>query len=449
MEKFNVLLYGKSCGVINYPGKSSHFNYDPDYDGPLLSLSFLRYKRNSKAHNWVANMFPERSETLARYSQAHGVRGDIHSITLASRVGFDLPGAVEINHNATGLEHGSVAVAFTERELSDSDMEAMLNDISLSGESFLVSGYQRKFALTRIGDTWRTASGRSLTTHILKPAMKSIGNDQPELEEFSQRVAEMSGFSTAETQAVRFGDATVLISTRFDRDSEGNGVHVEDLCQAMGMPAERKYDAGSKLLPTSAIVRFVQEQTGQGEDFVRRLALQSALLATDGHLKNFAVIHPKDGSRPLLSPLYDLNSFAVYDAQHHGDEATLAIPIHEARDARAVKRSDWAALATVSGLNPDRIVQQVSNVYLNVAESLSKAARDFESPLVRQTASILERASEDFAAEYAGESEPASVRMSDIVREEDSRSGEVVVHTHERNGKTIAEHTRRAPQRKE
>ena len=126
----------------------------------------------------------------------------------------------------------------------------------------------------------------------------------------------------AGTEALEFAlegrQIHALLSTRFDRDIqivEGAGlvtrVHVEDFCQALGLPPTLKYERNS-VNPahrfSAAALKRIGIQTSVPTLFQRDI-LQHTLFNllvgnSDNHGKNGSVIHQHGGTS--LAPLYDV-----------------------------------------------------------------------------------------------------------------------------------------------
>jgi serine/threonine-protein kinase HipA len=127
---------------------------------------------------------------------------------------------------------------------------------------------------------------------------------------------------------LRFEDQDVLSVTRFDRrwigtnnESVGSptfipgpGIYIarlpqEDLCQAFGLPYEKKYE--NKGGPSvNDIIRLLSNSENETEDkasFVLAQLLFWLLAAPDGHAKNFSLQYTAGGGF-RLTPLYDVLS---------------------------------------------------------------------------------------------------------------------------------------------
>jgi serine/threonine-protein kinase HipA len=124
---------------------------------------------------------------------------------------------------------------------------------------------------------------------------------------------EAMGVPTANVEITDFGGRRTLIVERFDRLSAKDGrllrLPQEYTCQALSIPATRKYQADGGPGMREIINLFKGSDT-PGVDvrlFMRACILFWLLGAADGHAKNFSIfIGP--GGRFRMTPLYDVLS---------------------------------------------------------------------------------------------------------------------------------------------
>jgi serine/threonine-protein kinase HipA len=109
---------------------------------------------------------------------------------------------------------------------------------------FSLAGAQAKTALVRSGERWGVPSGSTPTTHVLKPAVAGL-DDGDVSEHLCLDAARRAGLTAARTAVSRFDDETAVVVTRYDpleRDGSIVRVHQEDLCQALSVPPDGKYE---------------------------------------------------------------------------------------------------------------------------------------------------------------------------------------------------------------
>ena len=165
---------------------------------------------------------------------------------------------------------------------------------------------------------------------------------------------------------MQFEDVKALVVERFDRTwwthPEGGQRLVrlpqEDMCQAMGVAPEAKYEAdggpdidGILDLLDGSITR---EQDRR--DFFKAQLLFWMLCATDGHGKNFSLFL-RPGGRYQLTPLYDvLSAYPVLGEgpsrmSPHRVKLAMAVRSRNAHwKVRDILRRHWVALGTRHGV---------------------------------------------------------------------------------------------------
>ena len=110
---------------------------------------------------------------------------------------------------------------------------------------FSLAGAQPKTALLFQNDRWGVPSGRTPTTHILKPPIAGF-HGHAENEHFCLILASKLGMVVPLSKVRRFEEQIAIVVQRYDRISTKEGlrrVHQEDICQALGLPPSKKYEA--------------------------------------------------------------------------------------------------------------------------------------------------------------------------------------------------------------
>jgi serine/threonine-protein kinase HipA len=104
--------------------------------------------------------------------------------------------------------------------------------------------------------------------------------------------------TAARTAVSRFEDVTAVVVTRSDRvERDGSivRVHQEDLCQALSVPPDRKYEneSGPGVERIAALLRDVMsasESEGAVRRFADALIWNSLIAGTDAHAKNYSLL---------------------------------------------------------------------------------------------------------------------------------------------------------------
>lgn len=239
-----------------------------------------------------------------------------------------------------------------------------------------LAGVQEKLLLTRRPDgQWGRPIDGTPSTHILKPEIAAYP-DTVENEAFCMRFARHLGISTAKVETTVVGDRHLIVVERYDREVDVDGavrrIHQEDLCQAMAIPPQRKYeeDGGPSLRSVSQILQATVGIRSL-EQLLRAVTINVLIGNGDAHGKNFSLLHePTGGLR--LAPLYDLICTSVYN------DDRLAMCIGGVQRMDRVTTEHLLKEARTWGLSAARARQVVSHL-LDSAPSAIEAARD-ETP---------------------------------------------------------------------
>jgi serine/threonine-protein kinase HipA len=310
-------------------------------EGRALSLSLpitasLEHRGDVVEH-YFDNLLPDSAAIRRRLRSRFRARST-DAFDLLAAIGRDCVGAVQLL--APGVEPTGWNVIDAEA-LNEAEVERILaavtSDAPLGqrGDEDLrlsIAGAQEKTALLRMGRRWYRPRGATPTTHILKLPLGLVGNMQADMstsienEWLCSRILDALGLPVAETEMAQFGNAKVLVVTRFDRrwvgieegadqkarfrppqDAWIARLPQEDFCQALGVGPDRKYqsDGGPSMQDCLAVLGNSAQ-----EDRINFVLAQFAfwlLAATDGHAKNFSIQHQR-GGRFHMTPLYDVLS---------------------------------------------------------------------------------------------------------------------------------------------
>lgn len=361
---------------------------DENAVGLSLSLPTVGRKYTGTGlNNWLRGLLPDRSEVLARWRREFGVRKP-DAFSLLWHVGEDVAGAAQFVR-PDRLEHVLDDDAGELTAVSDDDVAGRLAGIradraawgtTASLGQFSLAGAQAKFTLARDeSGQWLQPTGRQPSTHIVKPAMADL-TDQDLNEHLSMRTAAALGFAVPDTQVLAFAGERALVIERFDRLQTDSGwvrMHQEDLCQAAGHSPDAKFETqgGPGVARIAALLTEALRPTDRNADlldFVRMLALNWVIVGTDAHAKNYALLHVPGQSR--LAPLYDVNSFLPY-GDPSGVELAMTIGTYHRRPT-FITAADWAHVARTCGLDRDRVLEAVAAIATGAGEAAAVAAAD-------------------------------------------------------------------------
>lgn len=395
MTRSLVVLMGAGAvagTLTRESGGRLRFDYDREYrdmpDATPLSLS-MPTQVSSHGHAavaaWLRGLLPDNEAVLRRWARHFHASMSPFSL-LGTPVGEDCPGAVRFvapdrvdaalrrTGSVEWLSDGEVA-----RRLSDlrSDSTAWLGG-GFTGQ-FSLAGAQSKTALFYEDGRWGQPSGSLPTTHILKPAVAGL-NGHNINEHLCLDAASRVGLIAARSRIARFEEETAVVLTRYDRlpGSAKGGVgrvHQEDVCQALGVLPERKYEneggpgvaAVVRLFRNAMPVREAQDAVGR---FVDALIWNWLIAGTDAHAKNYSLLLA--GRQVRLAPLYDVASALPYGA--HERKLRLAMKI--GGDYRVHPFGNpWPAAARDLSLDADVLLSRVRELAAAAPDAFADACK--------------------------------------------------------------------------
>ena len=166
------------------------------------------------------------------------------------------------------------------------------------------------------------------------------------------------------------------MSERYDRETDGEYVRrllQEDFCQAMGVPAEEKYESDGG--PSAVRCFHFLRDSGFGfaslSAFVDSLVFNFIVGNADAHAKNFSIVY-RDG-KAALSPLYDTLSTAVYPNL----ASRMAMSIGGAWEFEDVTAASFDAFAEKCDIKAKFVHDRIANL----ADELSQALDDVAGEL--------------------------------------------------------------------
>lgn len=399
MKELAALLDNREVGAVIFDRNRLTFVYSDDWRGAPgaypLSLSMpLAAKEHAHAaiEPFLWGLLPDNEIILGRWAQKFQV-SPRNPFALLAHVGEDCAGAVQfVTRDRVGALL-ALPPASTEW-LDDSAVAARLRTLKTDASAwrlpqdagqFSLAGAQPKIALLFDGARWGVPSGRTPTTHILKPPVGGF-NGHAENEHLCLSLARALGMPVARSEVRRFGEETAIVVERYDRAIRGNElvrVHQEDICQALAVHPAKKYqnDGGPGVREIVSLLREtvtanlqpVLNQVGfnaasaeyrGADDDIRRfldaLIFNWLIAGTDAHAKNYSVLIGGWGL-VRLAPLYDIASNLPYD-DVDPRKAKLAMKVGDEYRLHHVGLSEWRKLAVTVKTDPDALIARVRDM---------------------------------------------------------------------------------------
>ena len=191
---------------------------------------------------------------------------------------------------------------------ADEDGEYRLSLAGAQDKLPVVLGTDGRIGLTK---------GRTPSTHILKTPIS--GHDGTIANEaLCPAIGRILGIETVHTSPRRVAGREFLLVERYDRERVEDGarrLHQEDFCQALGIPARRKYqnEGGPGLEDCFALLReAVAVPAREALKLLDTVLLSFLIGNNDAHGKNYSLLYLPDSPKGTLAPAYDLLSTVVY-----------------------------------------------------------------------------------------------------------------------------------------
>ena len=391
----NFIRVGKIKG--NTPDDAV-FAYAPEYllkeNARALSIS-LPIKKESfspvQTRNYFEGLLPEgfTRRSVARY--AHADENDYLSIL--SALGRECIGAVKIVEEEVPEEEPSYRELKAE-EIASLAREGAARSAQLVTKAHLsLAGASGKTGLyyDEGEKKWYLPEGTAPSTHIVKQShvrlKRIVANEL-----LCLHTAAKLGIKTAQSFMVNdYGadDENVLFATkRYDRIFAKDirvisgraaplRLHQEDLSQAMGIPANEKYETagGAYLKRAFGIIRDNCADPIEDGQRLWDICIFNYLIGnTDNHIKNLSLLYSADMRTIRLAPAYDIISTIAYE------ESTdqMSLGIGGEFDIRKITRESFEKEAENIGLGRRFAMSRFDMLSANLEKALLSAKKELE-----------------------------------------------------------------------
>ena len=255
-----ALANGRPLGSVLYRNSRLSFTYDEswrqDPNSYPLSLSMPLASAehgHSSIEPFLWGLLPDNDRVLENWARRFQV-SPRNAFRLITNVGEDCAGAVQFVRpervEPLRTEPTTAEVAWlTEDEIAERLRNLRADHSAWRAPTdtgqFSLAGAQPKTALLFENGRWGVPSGRTPTTHILKPPTGEW-DGHAENEHFCLSLARSLGLIVPNSSVSRFGDEVAIVIERYDRVRPADRwlrVHQEDMCQALGVHPARKYES--------------------------------------------------------------------------------------------------------------------------------------------------------------------------------------------------------------
>ena len=375
MSRLIVWIANRRAGeLIRKPTGNLQFRYDPGYDGPAISQALPRQAEAHGHHDVRAVFGGLLPEGDVRHALARNVgSSEGNDYALLEAVGGDVAGAITLLP-----ESAESPTTPTSAAVDDEQLARLLDDLpqrplaadAAQGIRLSLAGAQPKLPVI-IEDDGRLAlptNSAAPTTHILKPQPARFPG-LVDNEAFCMALARACELPTASVaKATTTSGLPYLVVERYDRDLTTDPIrrlHQEDFCQALGVPADRKYqqEGGPTIAQSAELIRTSTSVPAQElPRLLRAIALNWIVGNCDAHGKNYSLLY--DRGAPTLAPAYDVVSTVVYPEL----TTRLAMSIGRASALDDVDDDAWVKLADAAGFRPAFALRTVNELLARAAD---------------------------------------------------------------------------------
>jgi len=407
-----ALANGREMGVVTYRNARLSFVYDELWrQGPNaypLSLSMplaSAQHGHSRIEPFLWGLLPDNDRVLENWGRRFQV-SPRNPFRLIANVGEDCAGAVQFVRPER-LEPLRTEPARREIQwLTEDDLAERLRTLRVDHAAwraaadtgqFSLAGAQPKTALLYQRGRWGVPSGRTPTTHILKPPTGEW-DGHAENEHFCLKLARACGLVVPNSSVERFRDEIAIVIERYDRMTIAGQrlrVHQEDMCQAVGLHPTRKYEneGGPGV---RRIVELLRQNSSAGDEdvqtFLDAIAFNWLIAGTDGHAKNYALLLGGEGA-VRLAPFYDVASVLPYRNVNLA-KAKLAMKLGGEYRLRNIGLREWRRLAEDVRTDAGALIARVQAMAAELPDLIATvqkeiAAAGLNHPILRKLAQRL------------------------------------------------------------
>lgn len=216
-----------------------------------------------------------------------------------------------------------------------------------------LAGAQEKLSLAYFNNEWYLPLNGAPSTHILKPTREGGLSTLAQNEFKCMKLAKQCGLNASDVRLENIAGRDVYIVERYDRiinQSKIRRLHQEDMCQALGIMTDKKYqaDGGPGI---KDIYELIKEHSTMPvldlREFLKQVIFNYLIGNCDAHAKNYSILYDeKENAR--LSPIYD----AVSTKEYSSLSQKLSMKIGSHYELDKVIDDDFSIMAVQLGIHP-------------------------------------------------------------------------------------------------
>lgn len=332
---------------------------------PLTNREFV--PEEGIAQRWFANLLPEGA---VREHIARDLKLPDTDFDLLRAIGGECAGALSIlplNRQPSGQRQYRPLTAGELAQLAARRGQIYAGWPADERPRLSLAGAQNKCPVLLRDDQVLLPQDEAPSSHILKFELADYRH-LPAYETFTTQLAAAINLPVVDIALRSVGRIRYAQIARYDRVWDERGevqrLHQEDFCQALGYGHERKYQehGGPSFAQCYRLVQTVSSEPAIDTQRLLRWQIFNVLAGnSDGHAKNLALLHQRDGPT-RLAPFYDLVcTRAIERIDYH-----LALDVGGESNPNVITPARWDTLAQQCDVRP----QFLHNLVRETADAL-------------------------------------------------------------------------------
>lgn len=231
-----------------------------------------------------------------------------------------------------------------------------------------LAGAQEKLPLIYESNQFYLPKGAP-STHILKLPIAGYENTVAN-EAFCLALSRSIGLNAVDAEIVMIGDINYLLVERYDRIQTGTRwkrLHQEDMCQALSIASENKYqqEGGPGI---KAMINLIKQQCSipakDIQQCIHQLIFNYYIGNRDAHGKNYSFLYKEEGL--TLAPQYDVLRTEAYEPLSR----KMAMKIGTCYDPDQVLEKDWNMLAEENKINKTYLKHVREDIKVRIVDKI-------------------------------------------------------------------------------
>ncbi|PBC74233.1 type II toxin-antitoxin system HipA family toxin [Fibrobacter intestinalis] len=254
-----------------------------------------------------------------------------------------------------------------------------------------LAGAQEKLPLLYKDGEYYLPRNGAPSTHIIKPTGHAELSTLSANEYICIKLAEHSGLPVPNTELKHVDGSDFLLIERYDRifkDGKLSRIHQEDVCQALGILSDYKYqnDGGPSI---ADIYNLLKEKTSipllEMRAFLQYVLFNFIIGNCDAHGKNYSIMYKNNSIK--LTPVYDTVCTLAYPNLAN----KLSMKIGKHSEIRKVNKEDFAILAEQLGLKTKIIIDAYLEVFGKIINAFEIVKADSSLNIHRDIIECIEQ----------------------------------------------------------